>query len=180
MCIEINNKLIDSVLTNIEQDIVCVAKYFPTDYRDELKQAIRIKVWKFIIDNTDEFINSELSYIIDTCKIHVYTYAILSSKSILRDKNKYNKRHSNIDNCYLPIYDDHSNVEFSIDKEKYRSILSDREYGILEYLSDIGSNFKNFDSITRQLGYVGKNAAKYNLVNMAKKIMEFNAKNNKY
>lgn len=179
MITEIENNIVDKILTDLENDLCNVVKYFPLDHREELKQSIRLRIWRFMNESSNELINHEYEFVLYECKVRVYTYAILSSKSILRDRNKYNKRHSNIEDFCLQIVDEHTNMEFSIDAKKYKPILSGREYKILEYLIEIGSNFKNFDMISRQLGYTGKNAAKYNLVNMANKILEFNQENDK-
>lgn len=173
----ISREKADFILKNIENDIQSVSKYYPIRNRDEIKQEIRIKIWQIMKDNFDKNDASD-SEIIEFCKKQVYCISILSAKPITRAISKYNKKHENIENIEIPV-DYIDNMEHSVDYSKYESILTKKELKILKYLFSIDNNFDNYDFMSRQLGYTGKGASKYFILNIAKKIKEFNENNKK-
>lgn len=143
------------------------------DNREEIKQDIRLRLWHMMNANFFdlEYTKDELEQF---CIEHAYGIAMLCSKSLVASRSKYNKRHENIDNIFMSSPTEIPHIEFFIDFDRYKKILTPKELQIFQYLVETGNSIKNFDSVSRQLGYTGKGSSKYNLIKIAKKVLEFN------
>lgn len=184
--IELNHdQIINKVLIDIESDIIRISKKFSLDIRDDVCQDVRIKLWKLMERN---YPNSEnIEELLTFCKLYVYSVSVYCSKPILRKKYKEEKRNLPIDQS-MDLYEcfqknthgtNVDKIAFYIDFEKYKNILSEKEFRFFQYLVDTDNDFSNFDALSREWGYTGKGTSKYNLENIAKKIFSFHEKSEK-
>jgi hypothetical protein len=137
-----------------------------------VKQEIRIKLWQKMNVQFGEIPHTKEDLEV-FCRGYIFVVAILAGKIVRKSIVKDRKRHANIDYYNFSVPSDYKEIDFKIDIAKYKKVLDTREFQIFEYLCEIGHDFSNFDSISRQLGYTGKGSAKYNLTNIAKKIYKY-------
>ncbi len=171
----LDESVINNILFSLEKDIAVVANNFSLKFRDDIKQEIRIKTWHYI-ENMPDVDKRTIDEIISYAKSNLYFFALMASKAIIRQFAKQCKRNVCIDNMEFPVNDNKEMIDFFIDYKKYESILTKKEFLIVEYLFSTEDRFNNFDDISRQLGYTGKGASKYTLNEIAKKILNFNKK----
>ena len=171
------NEIANKILIKVEPNIESLTNRFSYRYRDSIAQETRIKVWEFVSKkyNEDESISFESVLAQLIARLHIIV--IFASKTMIRQISKFDKRFADITNASLLVSDDYSRIDFEVDFKHYRSFLSERDFEILRYLFSVDDSFKNFDNISRQLGYYGKGASKYRLLKIAEKILDFNSRN---
>ena len=167
----------DNVLVKLEPHFANVIKYYKAYMRDEIKQEIRIRLWKLMLTALADDPDSTEEDLYTMCMDHLYSISIYCSKIIrIKGYYNYNKHYCQLDDYEFTSKEPSRDPFINIDLEKYRNILTKKEYSILEYLYEIDSTFSNFDEISRQLGYTGKGSFKYTASNIATKINNFNKK----
>jgi len=160
------------------QDVDPIIKRFvariPKEYRDEVLQDLRIRLWDDIIrlfDDTaqtiEDFIKKLLPFESDW-----------AFKSVLEENKRHSERFSHLEDWsdvqsnkpYTSIFYELDHKTLNI--EDYRSILKPNEFLILQYLVETGTIDDCFQSLARQLGYHAKCAIPYILNNIYSKIRE--------
>jgi hypothetical protein len=177
---EENNDIINKIITNLENELDNVVKYYKVTMRDEIKQETRIRLWNLLVTVINDDPDSTYEELMDICLNHIYFISVYCSK-LIKVKQYYNY-HKNL----VPLYDDidvsseisnsDKHLSAQIDLLKYKNILTRKEFTILQYLYEVDCEFNNFDEICRQLGYTGKGAFKYIALRIASKINNFNKK----
>ena len=170
-------KCMEQILLKIEPNLTSLTNRFSTRYRDDITQEARIKSWEFIRKKLEEDPKIAQEEILIQLREKLHIIVIFASKTMMRQINKFDKRFMDITDSDIMINDNHDMIDFTADFEHYRSFLSKKDFEILNYLFSVDESFSNFDNISRQLGYTGKGASKYRLLQIAQKILEFRSKN---
>lgn len=171
----ITNEQINDIIIILEPEILAISNRFAIKFRDDIQQETRLKIWKYLVDTYKEepiVIKDAVQYARD----NLYFLGLMSSKMVIRQYTKNDKRYTDITNMDFPMVDNQEMVDFAIDCKKYSKILSKKEMLIVEYLFSANEQFTNFDNISRQLGLTGKGASRYTLNVIAKKILNYRSK----
>ena len=171
---------INKTLEDLNEDLNKATIYFPLDLRDEIAQEIRIHLWKkaesdLLPDSTQEDVDNFI-------RLYLYPSATICSKIIKTNKYKYYAKINQLSSLKTKkskrvmahYYDMEESAlrqeDYKADLESYKNILSKSELFLLNYLIEVGSDFKNKEAIDRQLGRTGKGSSAYALNNIARKI----------
>jgi len=156
-------------------------------FKQDVAQNVRIALWEYFLKTKEEREYSP-EEILTFFKTYLKTMVFFCSGKLRQEYRKEKNRNKSLSlmyydeggespkvaELYVFMTKEIGRVDFEIDLQKYRKVLSKKEYEILNYLSKTESDIKNFDSIGRQMGYLGKGGIKYVLTNIARKIQKLN------
>lgn len=181
-------KTIDEALTKLEPYLIEAVKYCGrASVKEDVAQNVRIALWELFLRDKEErdYTSEEILAFFQT---YLRSCVFFCSGKIRQELRTDRNRNRRLNMLY---YDENgespklmelsidsegevARIDFNIDLEKYKKVLTKKEYHILKYLSDMNMEIKNFDAIGRQMGYLGKGGIKYVLTNIAKKIKKLN------
>lgn len=161
---EVNNMLsvMDPTLVEI------VKKQVPAQYRDEVAQDMRIRMWGNILQFYDG--RQDLN---EFARNIGQVECGWSFRVILATQRKINRKLIFTDNMAAIAHNLHKYHMVRrrfIDMERMKEILSEKEFIILNYMIKTGCVDESFSSLARQLGYHAKGAIRYILDRIYMKI----------
>lgn len=169
---KMTQQTLNQLLIKCEPMINRATAKIPRYMRDEVKQEMRIKIWR-LIDNKYEG-DCDVQDFVLRCIGSIYH----SSRNTVGSLLSKNQRFLPLEAAHLAMVEPEVHaIRFSKEKtellETLMQCLNEHEKFILRYMIVTGNVGPNYDMLMRQLGYTGKGSVKYILDGIKTKMIQF-------